>query len=614
MIIQHNTQAVFANGKVNTAGRQTSANAEKLASGYRINRAADDAAGLSISEKMRSQVRGLNRASDNIQDGLSLTNVADGALTEIHSILQRQRELLVQAANDTNTDLDRQAIEDEIVSLSGEFDRIFDDTEFNTLKIFKGENEIIEGPDITAKTTPVSSTTNTTTNRKTEDVWLPKNPKPNPTPPPTVTTTSSTSTDTDYIENETPHGTDSLAHDSYDVELIYRTTTTTTTTEVTTTEVYTPISSADYTSLRKPGDMVGTNGYINVKNVKGNLDLSCGMSRLGIKVDGIQNLDLYNSSSIPKTTTVSADKNTAATRYDLGDGLFLTQTIALVGDSYSISYQLENTGTNTHNVDVRLAFDTMNTKATCINTRPAPPNYTLANSNASIDISATNTTHTVLGSIDDLYSQWDDSKVQDGTSVRNDHTGVGCWWEGSQMTPGSSIALGAVSYGPITLTADPYSLATTVDTKTTVDVTQQDAVTSYAYMPEYIDIQSGSLARQNIPIMLYNLSSTTLNLRVPTDMSAFRAGSSIDQVDRVIDKISSIRSYYGALTNRMEHACAVDDISAENTQAAESRIRDLDMAKEMVDYSKNNILSQASQSMLAQANQSTGRVLELLQI
>ena len=614
MIIQHNTQAVFANGKVNTAGRQTSANAEKLASGYRINRAADDAAGLSISEKMRSQVRGLNRASDNIQDGLSLTNVADGALTEIHSILQRQRELLVQAANDTNTDLDRQAIEDEIASLSGEFDRIFDDTEFNTLKIFKGENEIIEGPDITAKTMPVSSTTNTTTNRKTEDVWLPKNPKPNPTPPPTVTTTSSTSTDTDYIENETPRGTDSLAHDSYDVELIYRTTTTTTTTEVTTTEVYTPISSADYTSLRKPGDMVGTNGYINVKNVKGNLDLSCGMSRLGIKVDGIQNLDLYNSSSIPKTTTVSADKNTAATRYDLGDGLFLTQTIALVGDSYSISYQLENTGTNTHNVDVRLAFDTMNTKATCINTRPAPPNYTLTNSNASIDISATNTTHTVLGSIDDLYSQWDDSKVQDGTSVRNDHTGVGCWWEGSQMTPGSSIALGAVSYGPITLTADPYSLATTVDTKTTVDVTQQDAVTSYAYMPEYIDIQSGSLARQNIPIMLYNLSSATLNLRVPTDMSAFRAGSSIDQVDRVIDKISSIRSYYGALTNRMEHACAVDDISAENTQAAESRIRDLDMAKEMVDYSKNNILSQASQSMLAQANQSTGRVLELLQI
>ena len=614
MIIQHNTQAVFANGKVNTAGRQTSANAEKLASGYRINRAADDAAGLSISEKMRSQVRGLNRPSDNIQDGLSLTNVADGALTEIHSILQRQRELLVQAANDTNTDLDRQAIEDEIVSLSGEFDRIFDDTEFNTLKIFKGENEIIEGPDITAKTTPVSSTTNTTTNRKTEDVWLPKNPKPNPTPPPTVTTTSSTSTDTDYIENETPHGTDSLAHDSYDVELIYRTTTTTTTTEVTTTEVYTPISSADYTSLRKPGDMVGSNGYINVKNVKGNLDLSCGMSRLGIKVDGIQNLDLYNSSSIPKTTTVSADKNTAATRYDLGDGLFLTQTIALVGDSYSISYQLENTGTNTHNVDVRLAFDTMNTKAACINTRPAPPNYTLANSNASIDISATNTTHTVLGSIDDLYSQWDDSKVQDGTSVRNDHTDVGCWWEGSQMTPGSSIALGAVSYGPITLTADPYSLATTVDTKTTVDVTQQDAVTSYAYMPEYIDIQSGSLARQNIPIMLYNLSSATLNLRVPTDMSAFRAGSSIDQVDRVIDKISSIRSYYGALTNRMEHACAVDDISAENTQAAESRIRDLDMAKEMVDYSKNNILSQASQSMLAQANQSTGRVLELLQI
>lgn len=135
MIIQHNTQAVFANGKVNTAAKQTAANAEKLASGYRINRAADDAAGLSISEKMRTQVRGLNRASDNIQDGISLTNVADGALTEIHSILQRQRELLVQAANDTNTELDRQAIEDEISALSGEFDRIFDDTEFKLLPL-----------------------------------------------------------------------------------------------------------------------------------------------------------------------------------------------------------------------------------------------------------------------------------------------------------------------------------------------------------------------------------------------------------------------------------------------------------------------------------------------
>ncbi len=613
MIIQHNTQAVFANGKVNTAAKQTAANAEKLASGYRINRAADDAAGLSISEKMRTQVRGLNRASDNIQDGISLTNVADGALTEIHSILQRQRELLVQAANDTNTELDRQAIEDEISALSGEFDRIFDDTEFNTLKIFKGKDEIIEGPDITAQTTPVSSTTNTTTRTTGADVWLPKNPPPSLTPPPTINTTTKTSSDTDYIEKETPRGQDALAHDSYDVERTYRTTTTTTTTEVTTTKVYTPISSKDYTDLRKPGDMVGSNGYINVKNVKGNLDLSCGMSQLGVKIDGqVKSYDLYNDSGIPKKTTLSPDKNTATTEYDLGDGLFLTQTIALVGDSYGISYEVENRGTNTHAVDVRLAFDTMNTKTTAVNTRPAPSKFNLANSNASIDIAPTNTTHTVLGAIENLYDHWDDTNVKDGVTVPN-HTGVGCWWEGNQMAPGSSIPLGGVSYGPITLLADPYRETTTIDTKTTVDVTQQDAVTSYAYMPDYIDIQSGSLARQNIPIMLYDLSSATLNLRVPDDMSAFTADSSLDNIDRVINKISSIRSYYGALTNRMEHAYAVDDNTAENSQAAESRIRDLDMAEEMVDYTKNNILSQASQSMLAQANQSTGRVLELLQ-
>ena len=120
MIIQHNMQAANANRMLGTVVTSQAKSTEKLSSGYRINRAADDAAGLSISEKMRGQIRGLNQASTNAQDGISLIQTAEGALTETHSILQRMRELAVQAATDTNVDKDREAIQSEIDELTSE--------------------------------------------------------------------------------------------------------------------------------------------------------------------------------------------------------------------------------------------------------------------------------------------------------------------------------------------------------------------------------------------------------------------------------------------------------------------------------------------------------------
>jgi flagellin len=132
--------AVVASGYLNNATKSLSKNTEKLSSGYRINRAADDAAGLSISEKMRTQIRGLNRASANAQDGISYIQTAEGALNEVHSLLQRSRELSVQAANDTNTDSDRQALQDEIDALSKEVDRISIATQFNTMNVFDSSN------------------------------------------------------------------------------------------------------------------------------------------------------------------------------------------------------------------------------------------------------------------------------------------------------------------------------------------------------------------------------------------------------------------------------------------------------------------------------------------
>lgn len=138
MIVQHNMTALNANRQLGITNSSLAKRTEKLSSGYRVNRAADDAAGLSISEKMRGQIRGLNQASRNAQDGISLIQTAEGAMNEIHSVLQRMRELTVQAANDTNVTADRRAIAKEIRALTSEIDRIATQTEFNTMKLLSG--------------------------------------------------------------------------------------------------------------------------------------------------------------------------------------------------------------------------------------------------------------------------------------------------------------------------------------------------------------------------------------------------------------------------------------------------------------------------------------------
>ena len=139
MVVQHNLAAANTNRQLGIITNEQSKSTEKLSSGYRINRAGDDAAGLSISEKMRSQIRGLDKASSNAQDGISLIQVAEGALNETHSILQRMNELATQAANDTNTTTDRTAIQKEINALTSEISRISSTTQFNTMNLLDGQ-------------------------------------------------------------------------------------------------------------------------------------------------------------------------------------------------------------------------------------------------------------------------------------------------------------------------------------------------------------------------------------------------------------------------------------------------------------------------------------------
>ena len=141
MVVQHNMQAANANRMLNVTTSAQSKSTEKLSSGYRINRAADDAAGLTISEKMRKQIKGLDRASTNAQDGVSAVQTAEGALTEVHSMLQRMNELATQSANGTNSTTDRKAIQDEIDQLTTEIDRVSETTKFNETYLLKGDSK-----------------------------------------------------------------------------------------------------------------------------------------------------------------------------------------------------------------------------------------------------------------------------------------------------------------------------------------------------------------------------------------------------------------------------------------------------------------------------------------
>ena len=621
MIIQHNMEAANAQRQYKINVGEKSRTVEKLSSGYRINRAADDAAGLTISEEMRSQIRGLEKACRNVQDGSSLVQTADGALNEIHSIDQRQRELLVQAANDTNTDADRESIDMEIWMLNEEKDRIYNDTEFNTIKIFKGKDQIIDGPKTTTVTNETWPINDTSTSVKKDVIWVEKN----TTPPQDVHTQtqrvvpgqfSSTYTETEELNKKMPDG-----HDIFDEKSIYTTTGYT--------DIYTDTldikyqkqgTDSKYTNLQKPKDMVGGNGYINVYNEAGNLSLSCAMSQLGVKLDDdLVGYSMYYDPKITKSTTSSPDGNVAETTFQLGKNVTLVQKIELIknGDeqSYNISYALNNGDAQPHKLDVRLAFDTMNTPIESVKNKNP---YKLENDDAEIEINGDNkgtgTFKTVLGAIDDLYDTWDDSKVIENVSGIV-HTGTGFWWEDNTIPAGNKIDLGSVTYGPIKLKKDPYEVTTTTDSQLQRKQTETITTETSTIQPEYLDIQAGANAWQNIPIRLYDLSTVKLKENVgDTDpVSAFHAADSLKHLDRVIDKISSIRSYYGAMQNRLGSAYNNNANYSENISASESRIRDTDMENELVTNSKYNILQQAGEALIAQANQNKQGVLELLQ-
>ena len=450
MVVQHNLTAMNANRMLGVTTSAQAKSTEKLSSGYKINRAADDAAGLSISEKMRKQIRGLSQASSNAQDGISCVQTAEGALTEVHSMLQRMNELAVQAGNGTMSEDDRQNIQDEIDQLTSEIDRVSETTKFNETYLLKG---------------------NGTETRQKE-----------------VAATAMTAT--------------------------YKTPVT---------------STVALTAAAAP-----TNWY-----AKG--------SATALTAD-----------QILERLEVDANGNVA-----IKDGMEMYSEAANTTDQYGAQ-----------------------TKDKIVALTTVKQSYGVASTALYADAQGTTAVKD-----EDLKNYFN----EDGTVKQSLY----------KKTTGANATFKEIGAEQIA----NYVTVTAAKDKTTVEYEAvKDLVLSF-------QVGADTTANNKISVSMQSMSAESIGVKgiSVTGDDSTNADAAVDTIGEAIKKVSSQRSALGAVQNRLEHTIANLDNIVENTTAAESAIRDTDMAEEMVAYSKNSILTQAGQSMLAQANQSNQGVLSLLQ-
>jgi len=539
MIINHNISALNTYRQLtanNTAGQKS---LEKLSSGYRINRAGDDAAGLAISEKMRGQIRGLDQASRNAQDSISLIQTAEGALSETHSILQRMRELAVQSANATNTDDDRAALQDEVKQLLSEIDRIGNNTEFNTMKLINGD---IDGSASGGTSTKLGEAT---------AAFI-------------------------KIDDFNP--------------------------------------SASCSSGISQNLQVNVDGHtFNLTGVSGG-DQFAFWSNLQTQLAcavGQWNADPTHANDQVTMPTFTIDDVKSTTSMDF------TIKSGTTGSSSKIEFyimeDLSNTATGSGSIDIEYAL-----------TQACATSWT-AGSDGKLTADAAS-----------AISALDGSKplemTLNGHTIKVDLTNVasGTFAEGDDMTTlatklqtdiNAAIdtynTMTGTDYGDVSVTVKDGKLviaAGNPDTETIqfTDDTAGVADRTGTSTSGGLNLHIGANKDQNLNLQIGDMRAAALNIADVDISTADGANNAISAIDAALKSVSVERAKLGAYQNRLEHTINNLGASSENLTAAESRIRDVDMAKEMMEYTKNNILTQAAQSMLAQANQQPQGVLQLL--
>lgn len=502
MVVQHNLQAMNANRMLGVTTSSAAKSIEKLSSGYKINRAADDAAGLSISEKMRKQIRGLTQASANAQDGISAVQTAEGALGEVHDMLQRMNELAVKSANGTNSESDRKSIQDEIDQLTTEIDRVSETTKFNETYLLKGD---ANSPKIATfkyanyKADKAATVTGSKAGELKDEATGA-----------TLTVKFEESASMAY-QNEIAK---SLVSAGVNI-------TGTSTYGLNTTEG-TDVAEVSTFSIKLNGDAAAK---FNVVSQKGNTD--------GTKVEiqdkaGNKIADLeFKKGNFLKSV---ADENNK----------FKQESITLSAKS----------ATAANNKDKKAA----------------------------------------------LYDK-DGNKISE--AALSNYYAV--------STVGASKTQRKADAG---LVYDALGNSTLIDPELTV---AESNLTADLNVRVHVGADATSNNQINLDIAAMSAKGLGVNgLRVDGSDDT-NARDAIQTISSAISKVSAQRSSLGAAQNRLEHTIKNLDNIVENTTSAESAIRDTDMASEMVTFSKNNILKQAGQSMLAQANQSNQGVLSLLQ-
>ncbi|CAH1215827.1 hypothetical protein PAECIP111891_04320 [Paenibacillus allorhizoplanae] len=538
MRINHNIAAANTHRQLTGNTAAASKSLEKLSSGLRINRAGDDAAGLAISEKMRAQIRGLDMASKNAQDGISLIQTAEGALNETHSILQRMRELADQSANGTNTTEDRTAIQEEVKQLKDEIDRIGNTTEFNTQKLLNGALKNAGGANVAQDTTTSAVVAKLTNGQFTGSGQL---------------MASGASVAADFVK-------ETIKIDGSDIDINWQNLTTdeqnvlkgVTTSTATQTAAKDLIVSKINEAIDASGKNVAhVTGYVSAS---GTLVLESATKGVDSKISitgggaaGVLSHMTSGGGAINGTTNFNGTTVAAGTLADFK-----------IGDT---------------NLQLTIATAISNTT-----TMASGASIIQSGINAAID-----TYNTANG-----FTTGQDKFIE--------HVTVNATTDGRFSIASQS--------GPVTLTDRTGKTAIS-------DLGLTQAQTESAGGGG-VTFQIGANRGQTISFGIGDMRTAALGLSAVDVSSASSASQALSTLDGAIKSVSSQRSKMGAVQNRLEHTINNLQTASENLTSAESRIRDVDMAKEMMDFTKNNILSQAAQAMLAQANQQPQGVLQLL--
>ncbi len=484
MVVQHNLTAMNSNRMLGLTTASQAKSTEKLSSGYKINRAADDAAGLSISEKMRKQIRGLTQASSNAQDGISAVQTAEGALNEVQDMLQRMNELAVKAANGTQSEDERSYIQNEIDQLTTEIDRVAETTKFNETYLLKGDQDNEKAYTYTygTATNKVATVTMPTTDSQKG----------------TKLTVEFKNTASGDAQNEVAK----LIRDQ-GLSVTY----TSTTAASGTADKFDVTASVSLNGTDKYSVAKNGNNY-DIKDSKGNAIATITLTNTGLGTDKDDKIE--GSETITASEAKAGYGNGETIKYYDKDGNGIPENAL---GKYFSSTSTGGTVTSTPRSDAPQIYDALGNKITA----------------AAADVTG-----------------------------KQDLTGA--------LTLTLHVGADATSNNQISVNLDAMSAK--------------------------------------------GLGVNGLKLDGADDTNAKNA---IETIKESIQKVSTQRSALGAVQNRLEHTISNLDNIVENTTSAESQIRDTDMATEMVKYSNNNILAQAGQAMLAQANQSNQGVLSLLQ-